>query len=237
MAKKVVFNERTGLFEEIETGSSKKIIWGIIAAVGVLAGLYFIGRNKIEGISIAEQEVGSMYVMAEHLNLRQAPGTGSKILTAASYGEEVTILNIEETIWARVSYSGQEGYMSLNGLLTAEDFQKLEAVWGDEQIRNDVYQLNDRKALVAFASELAPSDSYKLYYKARRQQYYWSGKLSGKHIFAFLLVNQANNQGCAAVFSITDDTPVCEKQEMNISRPRCIRNVSYRQGTYSIHYQ
>jgi uncharacterized protein YgiM (DUF1202 family) len=237
MAKKVVFNERTGMFEEVETHSGSKIVGGILVAVGVLAILFFIGRHKIDSMIETESETRSMYVMAEHLNFRQSPGTQGKIQAAATYGEEVTILNVDESIWARVSYNGQEGYMSLNGLLTAEGFQKLEAVWGDEQIRKNVYALNDRKALVAFASELEPSDSYKLYYKARRQQFYWSGKLSGKHIFAFVLVDQAKHQSCAAVYSFTDDNPVCEKQEMKLSTPRCIRNVSYRQGNYYIHYQ
>ncbi len=237
MAKKVVFNERTGMFEEVETHSSKKIVGGILVVVGVLAILYFLGRHKISDIIEPEPESSSMYVMAEHLNFRQSPGTQGRILEAASYGEEVTILNKNETIWARVSYNGQEGYMSLNGLLTAEEFQKLEKTWGDEQVRRDVYTLNDRKALVSFASEFSPSDEYKLYYKSRRQQFYWSGKLSGRHVFAFVLVDQANNQGCAAVYSFTNDTPMCEKREMNISRPRCIRNVNYRQGNYYINYQ
>ncbi|MBX0350568.1 SH3 domain-containing protein, partial [Bacillus toyonensis] len=70
-----------------------------------------------ENITNGTQEVGT--INATSLRVRSAANTSSPVLGNLKNGEKVTVLG-KANGWAKISYQGKEGYVSL-------EFVKLEA--------------------------------------------------------------------------------------------------------------
>ncbi|WP_235604050.1 SH3 domain-containing protein, partial [Bacillus gaemokensis] len=75
------------------------------------------GEKPVENITNGVQETGT--INATSLRVRSQANTNSAILGNLKNGEKVTILG-KANGWAKISYKGKEGYVSL-------EFVKLEA--------------------------------------------------------------------------------------------------------------
>lgn len=178
----------------------------------------------------------TMYVIAEGLNLRSGKGTNSEIITFADYGERVKVIKRGETIWAKVKYEDNEGYMSLKGLAPKDEFNRLDALWGDDKIRGEVYDLRDRASLLDYSIKKKLSSEFKLYTVERAYRNYWSRSLNKKHVFAFILDNRNTGERCAAIYSYTDGEPVCELSDISMQKEQGIDEVILNDGGYEIKF-
>lgn len=211
--------------------------WGrtLVAVIGILllgGGGYWLS----EKYDLFSNSSDTMYVIAEGLNLRSGKGTNSDIITFAEYGERVKLLKRGETIWAKVRYEDNEGYMSLKGLASKEDFNRLDALWGDDKIRGDVYDLRDRASLLDYSIKKKLSSDFKLYTIEGTCRNYWSRSLNKKHVFAFILDKRNTGERCAAIYSYTDGEPVCELSDISIQKEQGVDEVFLDDGRYEIKF-
>lgn len=211
--------------------------WGrtLVVVIGILllgGGGYWLS----EKYDLFSNSSDTMYVIAEGLNLRSGKGTNSDIITFAEYGERVKLLKRGETIWAKVRYEDNEGYMSLKGLASKEDFNRLDALWGDDKIRGDVYDLRDRASLLDYSIKKKLSSDFKLYTIEGTCRNYWSRSLNKKHVFAFILDNRNTGERCAAIYSYTDGEPVCELSDISIQKEQGVDEVFFNDGGYEIKF-
>lgn len=208
----------------------ERVLLSIICTMLIGGGVYWL----LDKYDVFSSNKNTMYVIAEGLNLREDKGTRSDIITFADYGEHVKVLSRDETIWANVKYNDNEGYMSLKGLAPKEDFNRLDAIWGDDNIRGEVYDLRDRASLLSFARKSSITNYFKLYSVENGNRNYWSYSLGGTHIFAFILCNMNTNERCAAIYSYKDGKPVCELGKMSITHNQGIDVVILTDEGYKI---
>lgn len=211
--------------------------WGrtLVAVIGILllgGGGYWLS----EKYDLFSNSSDTMYVIAEGLNLRSGKGTNSDIITFAEYGERVKVLKRGETIWAKVKYEDNDGYMSLKGLASKEDFNRLDAMWGDDKIRGEVYDLRDRASLLDYSIKKELCSGFKLYSIEGTYRNYWSRSLNKKHVFAFILDNRNTGERCAAIYSYTDGEPVCESSDISIKKEQGVDEVFLNDGGYEIKF-
>ena len=223
------------LFPGEGSGSGGSYGCTIVCVLSIAAILYFGGWNWIS--SLFTDNSYPMCVMAEELNLRESGSMNGKIVTTKKYGEIVNVIDKDGTIWAKVKTDKETGYMSLRGLLSKEDFNRLNMAWGDSESRETVYELRWRKALVAFVSENLTNEDFHLF--EAKGKNFWSHKTLGGHgCCAFILENRGTNERYAAIYSFDENyNPRCEQKEFGVNKNMTIKKISFKNGIDDIIYK
>ena len=238
MAKRYKYNKRTGKIEEREVTPIGKIVGVSLSLVGLLFILIFVGVPYLKNVDWDKMFSGNsqpMCVMAEGLYLREKRGTESNTIMSACYGEIVEVIEKDETIWVRAKYKGKEGFMSIKGLLNQEDFNHLDSLWGNRETRDIITDLRDRMSLVLFINN-TQNKNYHFYHSDSNGKLFWSGRLEGKHVFAFILYDVSEGKKIAAMYSYINGVPVCESTDKDLAIESYIKKVTYSEGVYQIEY-
>ncbi|MEH6851822.1 SH3 domain-containing protein, partial [Bacillus pseudomycoides] len=84
----------------------------------IIAGTFLATVASLTSTNAFAQEETTATVNATNLNIRQQPTTQSKIVGKVKQGTTVKVLEIQKD-WAKISYDGKEGYVSLQFLKIA----------------------------------------------------------------------------------------------------------------------
>ncbi|WP_272188920.1 SH3 domain-containing protein [Bacillus sp. BP-3] len=84
----------------------------------IIAGTFLVTAASLVSTNAFAQEESTAAVNATNLNIRQQPTTQSPIVGQVKQGTTVKVLEVQKD-WAKISYNGKEGYVSLQFLKMA----------------------------------------------------------------------------------------------------------------------
>ncbi|MDP7981506.1 SH3 domain-containing protein, partial [Bacillus sp. WLY-B-L8] len=84
----------------------------------IIAGTFLATAASLISTNAFAQEESTATVNATNLNIRQQPTTQSPIVGQVKQGATVKVLEVQKD-WAKISYNGKEGYVSLQFLKIA----------------------------------------------------------------------------------------------------------------------
>lgn len=177
------------------------------------------------------------YVIAEAMNLRATPD--GEIIGRATYATPVEILGYGTGDWVQVKTDGQIGYISMSGIASSEDFNRLNSIWGDEATRESIVEIRFRRALVDFCNANHLSPNYQLYGNDKKGRNVWtSKKLGGKEVFAFILDDKSTGSRWASIYTFDKDGNFgCELSDGSVGTNKFIKRIKVgRHGLYSFEY-
>ena len=136
------------IVETLPGTASKKKMWLIISAaavvliIGFLSWYFIFNKNEIHY---------SKFVLPSDLKLRssQFDGSDANIISALTYGTEVTVLK-EEGEWSNVKVNEQTGFMKSKYLATGRDFFEADAITRSCGINDTINETRFKKSLLNY---------------------------------------------------------------------------------------
>lgn len=137
------------IIEKNGNKSKAPLIISVVLVVLLIAGaltfyLWYIPYAK-------NRDAMRTYVLATNLFLRseKLAGVEYNVIGKLPYGTEL-ITYTKDSQWAEVKANGKTGYVSSDYLLTREDFDLLNGIWGDIEAKEYVPSAKCRQALLDF---------------------------------------------------------------------------------------
>ena len=146
--------------EKINKFNKKKLINKTVFSgavfIGILPFLFVVYLLLTPIISIVKKDYTSveMRIISETLKIRSEKSSNAYIIGKYDYGSEVIVHEIFDNSWAKVSIGEVQGYMSLEFLVSPEQFYLIDGMYGDENAKNYIRKTKYRKAIATYFSEV-----------------------------------------------------------------------------------
>lgn len=242
--EKSIFNEKT-IQEQVNRINKKSIVrnynykklilFGSVSIVllGMLAGSYFLWYKPYS----IERNAPRYYTFT-NLNLRSSEDSESKdnIIEMIPYGTELITYG-KGYSWARVKANGKEGHVAAYLILTKEDFQLLDRVWGNEDAKKCIGAAHYRLAVIDYLKRKEFSSGAtewqifaKPYGGTLNTVSYpkFSQRKDGDGLI-FIVKNNRTNERRLVIYGFTEEpkTPIY-KTDVSLEKDLSIRNVECR---------
>ena len=219
----------------------KLILFGSVSIVlvGILSGGYFLWYKPYS----IERNAPRYYTFT-NLNLRSSEDSESKdnIIEMIPYGTELITYG-KGYSWARVKANGKEGHVAAYLILTKEDFQLLDGVWGNEDAKKCIGAAHYRLAVIDYLKRKEFSSGAtewqifaKPYGGTLNTVSYpkFSQRKDGDGLI-FIVKNNRTNERRLVVYGFTEEpkTPIY-KTDISLEKDLSIRNVECRIEGYDI---
>ncbi len=219
----------------------KLILFGSVSIVllGMLSGGYFLWYKPYS----IERNAPRYYTFT-NLNLRSSEDSESKdnIIEMIPYGTELITYG-KGYSWARVKANGKEGHVAAYLILTKEDFQLLDGVWGNEDAKKCIGAAHYRLAVIDYLKRKEFSSGAtewqifaKPYGGTLNTVSYpkFSQRKDGDGLI-FIVKNNRTNERRLVVYGFTEKpkTPIY-KTDISLEKDLSIRNVECRIEGYDI---
>lgn len=156
------------------------------------------------------------YVFATNLFLRseKLAGVEYNVIDKLPYGTEL-ITYTQDSQWAEVKANGKTGYVSSDYLLSREDFDLLNSIWGDKEAKEYISSAKCRQALLDFYKQnryQAGKDGWQIFCPGKDvrpntiayPRLYFAG--SKYTDFVFILMNNQTAERMLVGYSFNDMT-------------------------------
>ncbi|MEA2042731.1 MAG: SH3 domain-containing protein [Bacteroidota bacterium] len=133
----------------------KKGLFSGAVILGVFPLLFVIYLLLAPVISVIEEDFTSkeMRIISETLKIRAEKEPNSYIIGQYDYGTEVLVHEIFKNEWAEVSVGEKRGFMSMEYLVTPEQFYLIDGLYGNELAKRFVRKTSYRKAISTYLQE------------------------------------------------------------------------------------
>lgn len=217
------------------TSNLGRKVWITVACV-ILALIALGGIYQFWYKDYKRDKDAPRYYTFTNLNLRssQVADVDHNLLEMLTYGTElITYANNGE--WAEVKANGKTGFVSADLILSAEDFQLMNSIWGNTDAKDCVKTAKCRLALLDYYKRtgLQGGVEWQLYTKKEDEKpnSVWFGKAVDAYSkftdFAFVLKNNRTGERKFALYSFDDETeePIF-RLDMGAPSDTYIRNVA-----------
>ncbi len=239
-----VRNNNTDTREPKRKGSSAWWLWLLLILGGGAWGAYNFWYKDYK----KDKDALKTYVYATNLFLRSSmvAEVDTNLIDKVPYGSEI-ITYSNDGQWAYVKAKGKKGYVASDYLMTSEDFQLLDAIWGDEASKELVSTSKYRLAMLDYVKShnmQTGVNGWQLFADPKDVKcnpvlhpliYDGCGK---PQKFAFILTDNKEGKKKLALYAFNDnDTPVFRHEE-DAPADKGVQWVRYvkRSKTYKVAY-
>jgi len=120
--------------------------------IGILPFIFVVYLLLTPIIQVVKKDYSSkkMRIISETLKIRSEKESKSYIIGVYDYGTEVTVHEIFKNSWAEVSVGDVKGYMSLEFLVSPEQFYLIDGMYGNDNAKKYIKKTKYRKAIASY---------------------------------------------------------------------------------------
>ncbi len=144
------------MFNKKQNKARKKIInttaFSGAVFIGILPFIFVVYLLLTPIIQVVKKDYSSkkMRIISETLKIRSEKESKSYIIGVYDYGTEVTVHEIFKNSWAEVSVGDVKGYMSLEFLVSPEQFYLIDGMYGNDNAKKYIKKTKYRKAIASY---------------------------------------------------------------------------------------
>ena len=218
---------------------------GLILVVGGFIGYKFIYKPWD-----FERKAERCYTFVASTFLRSSPqaGVDYNILRKLPYGAELIIYR-KNPDWSEVKWKtaqskeSAKGYISSDFILTKDDFEVLNSIWGDNESKETISTSKCRIALLNYFKANGYSGSWKVFSKPKeiKPNTVYYEKVTNRNSkftdFGVIIRNTVTNERKCLLFSFEDDETAHLVYEEAAPANGDILSIRFAFSTYSISYR
>ena len=207
-------------------------------AVCLLSFLFFANNED------KKEEIKLTYYTFSNVNLRSEPNVNdrSNVMELLPYGTAIHVIS-EEGKWKIVEVLGKRGYIASSVLLSADDFNLLDSVWGNEEAKEIAKLSHMRLALLDYykRKQYEPDGTWKLFGLSKDVGFNNVAAVVRPYSvypdFIFILKNTETNERKMVTYSFDNETKKPIFVEEHSAPLNCyIISASYNNGIYNVEY-
>jgi len=170
------------MFNKKQNTARKKLIkttaFSGAVFIGILPFIFVVYLLLTPIIQVIKKDYSSkkMRIISETLKIRSEKESKSYVIGAYKYGTEVTVHETFKNSWAEVSVGDIQGYMSLEFLVSPEQFYLIDGMYGNDNAKKYIKKTKYRKAIasylqkVGYITDISKKTQEKLYNDNKRRE-------------------------------------------------------------------